>query len=173
MAQARLFVDRQCVRHGLPLLDSGTHGVKGSTQVVLPHVSESYGSSSDPPEESIPVCTLKSFPYAIEHALQARATATLPSLPSASHPSRATHVLRAPAHRPPPPARLLHARRQWARDGFEGAFFHTPQAVNRFLAAPQDTLDALEQEDAPEGTTAGYHPPHMIHPSDLIPVVPP
>ena len=70
--EARLFVDRQCVAHGLPLLDSGTHGVKGSAQVVLPHASESYGASADPPEESIPVCTLKSFPYAIEHVLQVR-----------------------------------------------------------------------------------------------------
>jgi len=68
--EARRFVDAQCVRHSLPLLDSGTHGVKGSTQAVLPHLSESYGASADPPEETIPVCTLKSFPYAIEHALQ-------------------------------------------------------------------------------------------------------
>ena len=125
--EARLFVDRQCVAYGLPLLDSGTHGVKGSAQVVLPHASESYGASADPPEESIPVCTLKSFPYAIEHVLQ------------------------------------------WARDGFEGAFFHTPSAVNRFLTAPQPTLDALEQEDAPEGVPdalAALHAAIVHRPSD-------
>jgi ubiquitin-activating enzyme E1 len=38
--------------------------------VVLPGLSESYGSSADPPEPTIPVCTLKSFPYLIEHTLQ-------------------------------------------------------------------------------------------------------
>ena len=68
--QARLYVDRCCVAHRLPLLESGTSGTKGNTQVVLPGVSESYASSSDPPEPTIPVCTLKSFPYLIEHTLQ-------------------------------------------------------------------------------------------------------
>ena len=68
--QARLFVDRCCVEHHLPLLESGTSGSKGNTQVVLPDLTESYGSSSDPPEPTIPVCTLKSFPYLIEHTLQ-------------------------------------------------------------------------------------------------------
>jgi len=33
-------------------------------------VTESYGSSSDPPEKSIPICTLHHFPNAIEHTLQ-------------------------------------------------------------------------------------------------------
>ena len=68
--QARLFVDKCCVAYGLPLLESGTSGTKGNTQVVLPGLSESYGSSADPPEPAIPVCTLKSFPYLIEHTLQ-------------------------------------------------------------------------------------------------------
>lgn len=39
-------------------------------QVVVPHLTESYSSSADPPEASIPVCTLKNFPYAIEHTIQ-------------------------------------------------------------------------------------------------------
>ena len=42
----------------------------GNTQVVIPGVTESYGSSRDPPEKSIPICTLKNFPNAIEHCLQ-------------------------------------------------------------------------------------------------------
>jgi len=33
-------------------------------------VTESYGSSRDPPEKSIPICTLKNFPNAIEHTIQ-------------------------------------------------------------------------------------------------------
>jgi len=68
--EARLYVDRCCVDHGLPLLESGTTGTMGNTQVVLPGQSESYGSSTDPSEPTIPVCTLKSFPYLIEHTLQ-------------------------------------------------------------------------------------------------------
>ena len=39
-------------------------------QVVIPHLTESYGSSQDPPEKEVPICTLKNFPNAIEHTLQ-------------------------------------------------------------------------------------------------------
>ena len=68
--EARLFVDSQCVTHGLGLIDAGTLGPKGNVQVVIPHESESYGSSADPPEPDIPVCTLKNFPYEISHTIQ-------------------------------------------------------------------------------------------------------
>lgn len=68
--EARMYVDRRCVYYRLPLLESGTLGTKGNVQVVLPHLTESYSSSQDPPEKSIPICTLKHFPYAIEHTLQ-------------------------------------------------------------------------------------------------------
>ena len=66
---ARKFVDEQCVKYRRALLDSGTLGTKGNTQVVLPFASESYSSSADPPEEAIPLCTLKSFPYQPEHCV--------------------------------------------------------------------------------------------------------
>ncbi|KAL3811063.1 hypothetical protein ACHAXA_009011 [Cyclostephanos tholiformis] len=68
--EARLFVDSQCVTHGLGLIDAGTLGPKGNVQVVIPQLSESYGSSADPPEPDIPVCTLKNFPYEISHTIQ-------------------------------------------------------------------------------------------------------
>jgi ubiquitin-activating enzyme E1 len=68
--QARLFVDSLCVTYGKGLLESGTLGAKGNVQVIVPHLTESYGSSQDPPEESIPVCTLKNFPYTIDHTIQ-------------------------------------------------------------------------------------------------------
>jgi hypothetical protein len=48
-----------------------------SLQVVIPHLTESYSSSSDPPEKSIPICTLKNFPNAIEHTIQVRPFITL------------------------------------------------------------------------------------------------
>ena len=63
-------VSFRCVYYRKPLLESGTLGTKGNTQVVLPNVTESYSSSRDPPEKSIPICTLKNFPNAIEHTLQ-------------------------------------------------------------------------------------------------------
>merc|ERR1719422_2167491 len=67
---ARMYMDRRCVYYGKSLLESGTLGTKCNVQVVIPHVTESYSSSQDPPEKSIPVCTLKNFPNAIEHTLQ-------------------------------------------------------------------------------------------------------
>ncbi|GAM34828.1 ubiquitin activating enzyme [Talaromyces pinophilus] len=66
---ARTYVDRRCVFFRKPLLESGTLGTKGNTQVVLPHITESYSSSQDPPEKSFPMCTLKSFPNRIEHTI--------------------------------------------------------------------------------------------------------
>jgi ubiquitin-activating enzyme E1 len=68
--EARLFMDAQCVTNDKALVDAGTLGSKGNVQVVVPHQSESYGSSVDPPEPAIPVCTLKNFPYAISHTIQ-------------------------------------------------------------------------------------------------------
>jgi len=68
--EARTYMDRRCVYYNKPLLESGTLGTKGNTQVVIPKLTESYSSSQDPPEKSIPICTLKNFPNAIEHTLQ-------------------------------------------------------------------------------------------------------
>ncbi|XP_062871211.1 ubiquitin-like modifier-activating enzyme 1 [Trichomycterus rosablanca] len=67
---ARMYMDRRCVYYRKPLLESGTLGTKGNVQVVMPFITESYSSSQDPPEKSIPICTLKNFPNAIEHTLQ-------------------------------------------------------------------------------------------------------
>ncbi|KAJ1333553.1 ubiquitin-activating enzyme E1 [Microdochium nivale] len=67
--EARTYVDRRCVFFRKPLLESGTLGTKGNTQVVLPHLTESYSSSQDPPEQSFPMCTLRSFPNKIEHTI--------------------------------------------------------------------------------------------------------
>ncbi|KAJ3194710.1 hypothetical protein HK101_002132 [Irineochytrium annulatum] len=68
--EARRYVDSRCVFYRKPLLESGTLGTKGNTQVVLPFLTETYSSSADPPEKSIPVCTLKNFPNQIEHTIQ-------------------------------------------------------------------------------------------------------
>jgi len=66
---ARLYVDSLCVRYRKWMVDSGTLGTKGSVQAVIPGLSESYASSADPPEDAIPLCTLKSFPYQPEHCI--------------------------------------------------------------------------------------------------------
>ncbi len=67
--EARRFVDSKCVRYGRWFIDAGTLGISGSTQVVIPFLTESYSSTSDPPESSIPLCTVKSFPYLSAHCV--------------------------------------------------------------------------------------------------------
>lgn len=67
---ARMFVDRKCVIYRKPLIDSGTLGAMGNVQVIIPHLTECYASSVDPPEKSVPVCTLRHFPTDIHHTIQ-------------------------------------------------------------------------------------------------------
>jgi len=47
--EARRYMDRRCVYYERALLESGTLGTKGNTQAVIPHLTESYSSSQDPP----------------------------------------------------------------------------------------------------------------------------
>ncbi|TRY90346.1 hypothetical protein DNTS_023630 [Danionella cerebrum] len=60
--EARRYVDSRSVSNQKALLDSGTMGTKGHTEIIVPNLTESYNSHRDPPEEEIPFCTLKSFP---------------------------------------------------------------------------------------------------------------
>ncbi|XP_010542669.1 PREDICTED: ubiquitin-activating enzyme E1 1-like [Tarenaya hassleriana] len=66
---ARLYVDSRCLYFQKPLLESGTLGAKCNTQVVIPHLTENYGASRDPPEKQAPMCTVHSFPHNIDHCL--------------------------------------------------------------------------------------------------------
>merc|ERR1719482_695640 len=67
--KARLYVDQRCVFFQKALLESGTLGTKCNTQVVLPHMTENYGASVDPPEKEAPQCTVHNFPHNIDHTL--------------------------------------------------------------------------------------------------------
>jgi len=87
--EARLYMDNQCIYHRKPLLESGTLGTKANSQVfplfhqsivivfsrfhnnhnsqvIIPFLTESYASSRDPPEKTIPVCTLHHFPNKVQ-----------------------------------------------------------------------------------------------------------
>lgn len=68
--KARLYVDARCVWYEKPLLESGTLGTKANSQMVIPHQTQCYGDSQDPPEEAIPMCTLRNFPSQIEHCIE-------------------------------------------------------------------------------------------------------
>ncbi|KAG8377063.1 hypothetical protein BUALT_Bualt09G0129100 [Buddleja alternifolia] len=66
---ARLYIDQRCLYFQKALLESGTLGAKCNTQMVIPHLTENYGASRDPPERQAPMCTLHSFPHNIDHCL--------------------------------------------------------------------------------------------------------
>lgn len=68
--KARQFIDSKCVFYGKPLFESGTLGTKCNSQVIIPYQTQSYTDSQDPEEKEIPACTLKNFPYQIEHTIQ-------------------------------------------------------------------------------------------------------
>ena len=63
--EARLYVDKMAVSNAVWMIDAGTTGLKGSTQVIIPYVSESYASMEDVPDKTAPICTLKAFPYKV------------------------------------------------------------------------------------------------------------
>ena len=68
--EGRRFVDNLCFEKGLPLFESGTMGMKGNTQPVIPFITETYSNSSDPEQEKqFPVCTIKNFPNQIHHTI--------------------------------------------------------------------------------------------------------
>jgi ubiquitin-activating enzyme E1 len=68
---ARIYMDEQALKYEKPMLNSGTEGTLGNVQVIIPHLTESYGSTKDPEQKStFPICTIKSFPYKPEHTIQ-------------------------------------------------------------------------------------------------------
>ncbi|XP_056129409.1 ubiquitin-like modifier-activating enzyme 1 [Lampris incognitus] len=68
--EVRVYMDGRCVQHKKPMLEGGTRGGQGSTVVVVPHLTASYGPAPSGVEKAIPLCTLKNFPHRIEHTLQ-------------------------------------------------------------------------------------------------------
>ena len=53
------------------MIDSGTLGPKGHTQVVLPGKTETYSSTNDAEDTTeIPHCTLKMFPEETLHCIE-------------------------------------------------------------------------------------------------------
>lgn len=67
--EGRLYLDQRCMYFQKPLLVLGKEGTKGSTQAVLPFVSNSYGATRDAPTPSYMICTLQNFPSKIEHTM--------------------------------------------------------------------------------------------------------
>jgi ubiquitin-activating enzyme E1 len=67
---ARQYVDSKCVLHKKYLFESGTLGTKCNSQMVVPYKTQSYNDSQDQKEESIPMCTLRNYPYLLDHTIE-------------------------------------------------------------------------------------------------------
>jgi ubiquitin-activating enzyme E1 len=68
--KARKYVDQKVVLHQKAFFESGTLGTKCNSQIILPGLTESYSDSQDPEEKSTPQCTIRSFPYLIDHCIE-------------------------------------------------------------------------------------------------------
>jgi ubiquitin-activating enzyme E1 len=68
--KARQYVDQKCVFHVKPLFEAGTLGTKCNSQLILPGLTEAYSDSKDPKEKDVPMCTMRSFPYLIDHCIE-------------------------------------------------------------------------------------------------------
>lgn len=66
---ARLYVDSRCVEFRKPLLESGTLGASGHTQVIIPNLTLNFGATRLQKETTVPQCTIHMFPTSIQHTL--------------------------------------------------------------------------------------------------------
>eukprot|EP00899_Mesostigma_viride_P025587 jgi/Mesvir1/6212/Mv00893-RA.2 len=68
-ASSRMALDAKSISFRKAYLDGGVSSLKGSVQTVVPFLTEPYSNARDPPERDTPICTLRNFPYAPEHAV--------------------------------------------------------------------------------------------------------
>lgn len=65
----RMYVDGKCCLYRKALLESGTLGQKANMQVIVPWLTETYGSQRDPETGDDPACTIHNFPNTIVHCI--------------------------------------------------------------------------------------------------------
>lgn len=66
---ARLYVDSKCVEFAKPLLESGTLGASGHTQIIVPYATLNFGATRIQKEVAVPSCTIHHFPHTIHHTI--------------------------------------------------------------------------------------------------------
>ncbi|PFH31036.1 hypothetical protein BESB_033090 [Besnoitia besnoiti] len=71
---ARMYLDSQCLLYQKPLIEAGTLGLRGHAQSLVPHLTESYGSTADirgdDEEAPQPTCSVRLFPSSPLHLVQ-------------------------------------------------------------------------------------------------------
>ena len=68
--EARSYVNKQCVRHGLPIFESGTFGFMGQAYPIFPKVTRCYDCFPRPVRQTgLQICTVRTSPTKPEHCL--------------------------------------------------------------------------------------------------------
>lgn len=66
-ADTRIYMNNILKKYNIRAIDSGTNGFIGSVQNIIPGITPFYNNTSN--NRTIPLCTLKQFPYKKEHTL--------------------------------------------------------------------------------------------------------
>ena len=68
--EARSYVNKQCIKYGIPIFESGTFGFMGQTYPILPKVTRCYDCSPRPSQQKgLQICTVRTNPTKPEHVL--------------------------------------------------------------------------------------------------------
>lgn len=72
--KARQYIDSQTTLFKIPLIETGTEGLKAHCQIIIPYLTENYSEREYNKEEedvdNTHSCTLKQFPFLIEHCIE-------------------------------------------------------------------------------------------------------
>ena len=68
--KARQLIGKKTVFYSKPLIDSGTHGTKGTCDIYYPGKTICFDDIPSQEKKEIPMCTLKQFPSKIEHCIE-------------------------------------------------------------------------------------------------------
>ncbi len=67
---ARRYIDKKCTAYKLKLIEIGTQGVKASSSLILPNLTNCYNDIKRNPKKEIPQCTLKYYPITNIHCIE-------------------------------------------------------------------------------------------------------
>ena len=68
---ARKYIDTKVIMYEKCAIDSGTLGVQGHSQIIVPHKTNTYTDQAPTKKiKELPMCTLRLFPSKIEHCIE-------------------------------------------------------------------------------------------------------
>lgn len=67
--EARMYVNKVCLFSKIPLIESGTAGLKGQVQPIYPYITECFACVPKSTPKAFPVCTIRSTPSRPVHCV--------------------------------------------------------------------------------------------------------